>query len=776
MGCGCAKQQDVSLPLHYNPDGVSSDEEEEEGSQEHINACDDAFAAGRFVNGYLIKPKPSMARIDIPCREIQEAEEDEELSQVELQFSPIQVPQVQDNPSVSRNPILSDDPYSMRMNSQINPTFGNSIPNISVTPVDNFLRAPSHMQSSQFNSSNDNLEVARRPSRAFTVLSGAGSSRNNNRNFTSPGSVIVSEHSTESSQSTSYYKQNEKFYLSTRSSGILSEADLIFYRQPSAFNVVIWSKNATDQIAPFKKAFYHEFSFQEDIARIKFKSFYTDSTSLTGAPALIDALVYKYTGPKDQKHITSIYTNYRFISTHILYNTYSDNYEEAKEFSESLSAILIDKYTPSSSYLERIFYIDRKMFLLIKRVFNKLDNTKCGFVTLKNLGEATAEIGCKVSELDMTQMLRTIDIDRDNRINFQEFISWWKKGRQGIMSFCNMIESWACRVSARIPGALKIISRMGMGKTTARAVKNFSLSIGKTFSVPKISFYLKINDAQSLGSILNPRANMLGFRSDEIWFAFSIKTHTEVTSSVLKTFKRSFKNYLLHCLNLSSKEELEDLMIINASKNPSNILIGLSLNTQSPQFQNLLTDLLIFDLFTCTDSIPLKGYVEIFIKSSLNKIKRASKSKFFIPILEALKANIEISHSVAILDKLLSYILQKFRDKLSVNLRTILPFILRTSKMHITFKSLEDMPRFYMSDIEDNPAIPSGSIIFEMLKNYISEYITNNSDLKEMLNICASNFESDIEVYARYKELGIHSAVYIKGVVDMIMELIGSDE
>lgn len=776
MGCGCAKAQEVSLPLHYDAKGISSDEEDDEEGKDQINTCDDKFVtASKFVNGYLVKTKANVSRIEIPLKR---EDSQDELDEIQVQFSPIQIPDVLDNSMKSRNPILDEqDPYSMRMNGQMNPTFGESLPSIFVTPAADIPRSMNMNSSNYSPFPNENLRISRRPSKSITIFSGVSSIRSNFQHFTTPGpsSIIISEHSTRSSQSNSYNRLPEKFNISTQASGVLSSTDLVLYNQPSAFNIVIWSKHSSDRLSAFKKTFYHEFCTQDEIIRVKFKSFYTNSVDLNDVPGMIDVMVYIYTTSKDKKSICNISTNYKHINTHIIYNTYSDSLSEAKDLACEISAICIDQDTPACNYLDTVLYQDRRMFLLLKRIFNKLDNTRSGYVTFKNLTEASVEIGCRVSELDITQMLRAIDTDRDNKINFQEFVSWWKKGRQGIFSFQTMIEKWAYRVSARIPGALKMISQIGVGKSTEKAVKSFSISVGKPFTVPKISFYFKINDSQSLGSVINPRANLLGFRNEEIWFAFSIKTQREISSSMLKSFKRFFKSYLISFFPTSSKEELSDFFTINAAKNPSYIILGISLNIDSPVFQQFLSDFSYLDILNLPGCIPLKVYIEIFIKSGLNKIKHQSKTKFFIPLLEAIKAHIEISHSVGVLDKLISFIFQNTENKSKTTLYSLIPFILRTARLNFSFKSVEDMPKFYMSDIEENQSIPTGSIIIDMLKTYLIEYMNENKDLKELMNICAMNFESDVEVYGKYKELAMHSAIYVKGAVDLLVDIIGNE-
>jgi len=80
--------------------------------------------------------------------------------------------------------------------------------------------------------------------------------------------------------------------------------------------------------------------------------------------------------------------------------------------------------------LNHIIKAEEEINNLLKSVFNNFDKSNDGFIDLNEMETICRELGVDVTHAEFQETLRSLDINHDNKIGFDEFVDWWKKGRQ----------------------------------------------------------------------------------------------------------------------------------------------------------------------------------------------------------------------------------------------------------------------------------------------------------------------------------------------------------
>jgi hypothetical protein len=107
-----------------------------------------------------------------------------------------------------------------------------------------------------------------------------------------------------------------------------------------------------------------------------------------------------------------------------------DGAEEDSDFENSWAAKGLIKSTPEK-VVEDLIKENNEMVKLIANVFKGFDKDHSGFIELKEIGALAKEMGVVMSPEEAAQIMKEMDINKDGRISMEEFVEWWKSGRQG---------------------------------------------------------------------------------------------------------------------------------------------------------------------------------------------------------------------------------------------------------------------------------------------------------------------------------------------------------
>lgn len=91
--------------------------------------------------------------------------------------------------------------------------------------------------------------------------------------------------------------------------------------------------------------------------------------------------------------------------------------------------------------------------VVMRKAFTAFDKDGSGFIDATELRLMSKEMGRELDPAEVDECMKDLDIDKDNRISFEEFAKWWLSGRQGL-------SPWMRRLLASKLTALKLIDQL----------------------------------------------------------------------------------------------------------------------------------------------------------------------------------------------------------------------------------------------------------------------------------------------------------------------------
>ena len=65
----------------------------------------------------------------------------------------------------------------------------------------------------------------------------------------------------------------------------------------------------------------------------------------------------------------------------------------------------------------------------MKKVFDSFDKDKSGFIDIDELKNVSKELGKPLDAAELDDCMKDLDLNKDNKISFDEFSVWWLSGR-----------------------------------------------------------------------------------------------------------------------------------------------------------------------------------------------------------------------------------------------------------------------------------------------------------------------------------------------------------
>lgn len=72
---------------------------------------------------------------------------------------------------------------------------------------------------------------------------------------------------------------------------------------------------------------------------------------------------------------------------------------------------------------------------VMTKVFQSFDKDSSGFIDIGELADVAKELGRPMDADELEECMKDLDINKDNKISFDEFSKWWLSGRQGLSPF-----------------------------------------------------------------------------------------------------------------------------------------------------------------------------------------------------------------------------------------------------------------------------------------------------------------------------------------------------
>lgn len=148
--------------------------------------------------------------------------------------------------------------------------------------------------------------------------------------------------------------------------------------------------------------------------------------------ASVDAIIISLNDSKEWGYIKEALFPFSLVHFKILLIPNSKKDAELTSIeSEAKANMTLDSENFSAEeILNHIIKAEEETNNLLKTVFSNFDKAGDGFIDLTEMETICRELGLDVTHAEFQDTLRSLDINHDNKIGFDEFVDWWKKGRQ----------------------------------------------------------------------------------------------------------------------------------------------------------------------------------------------------------------------------------------------------------------------------------------------------------------------------------------------------------
>lgn len=109
------------------------------------------------------------------------------------------------------------------------------------------------------------------------------------------------------------------------------------------------------------------------------------------------------------------------------------------------------------------------------KCFSSLDKDGNGFIDASELRTISKELGRELDSAEADECLKDIDINKDNKISYEEFAKWWLSGRQGLSPWMRTL--LGTKITAmKLMDTLSAPMKQVLGDVTEASIHDISTS------------------------------------------------------------------------------------------------------------------------------------------------------------------------------------------------------------------------------------------------------------------------------------------------------------
>lgn len=157
----------------------------------------------------------------------------------------------------------------------------------------------------------------------------------------------------------------------------------------------------------------------------------------------IDALLIFLDSETDLEEIKEeIETRYKFVNVRLLVSN-ETNESKVSSWTNVLKAELFKAETAANEgeqILRALDLLDQKEYQKIVEVIKRFDTDNSGVLEIREMPLLVKELGGNPDSEDLKQATLALDVNHDNILETDEFIQWWKIGRQNSKALSKIYE------------------------------------------------------------------------------------------------------------------------------------------------------------------------------------------------------------------------------------------------------------------------------------------------------------------------------------------------
>jgi EF-hand domain pair len=296
-------------------------------------------------------------------------------------------------------------------------------------------------------------------------------------------------------------------------------------------NVLVWTETIEDFHSHFPKTFVRYLAapnFPMTFNLVPYVS-YDFSSAI-----IIDCLVI-LTENQDVPDLNEIYSKFIKVCVHILVS--------------SLKTVSVPNFIiiPTLDELYNQLYVQQlNLEKILREIFYGMDENFDETISKLELGKAIIKLGAVITQKKLDDIMDLIDLNKDGKINFQEFSYWWKRGRQGGKSLESITSKWLDHIKKVLPGMSRFSEKKFINKT--KLYKKIIIDL-KNRTESKLKLKINLGKSAKREEILKKMEETMKLNINEFWVAVNFKAKSqELCLEYLNVFEDmavNLKNTLL---------------------------------------------------------------------------------------------------------------------------------------------------------------------------------------------------------------------------------------
>lgn len=386
-------------------------------------------------------------------------------------------------------------------------------------------------------------------------------------------------------------------------------AELSDFARLDQYNTIVWAPNP-DTLSEFFNVPTRKFNHRD--GPLNFIFYPVTTTEPKHVPKVVDCIIFMVENPsKDKSSIQALKKHFALVWN---FKILSNTNEDLSSLAESLGLTVAKSLQEA---VDSLHSQNKHFSSLIQEVFSKIDHDGNGCIDLNEMGHAASLLGIDFSQEEIENSMKEMDLNSDGKICFQEFMYWWKRGRQGATSIKNLLGSWAHQLSASIPGSIEVLTALGFKRSlVSRRTINRSLSyqIGPEVSAPAIQLGFKLGKAAKREQIVDIPNQLLEFRSKPTWFSLEFNLKNSLSEEVINSLEEMIEAQMNAYKDASfDGEELKNMWGKNIKLSEGVLYFGVWFNFDHEIFQGIFKEVSYIEDFMKT---PVDDSIEFKIKSN----------------------------------------------------------------------------------------------------------------------------------------------------------------
>lgn len=143
----------------------------------------------------------------------------------------------------------------------------------------------------------------------------------------------------------------------------------------------------------------------------------------------VEAMIIYLDKREEFNEIKSIIHRYGLVPIRLIVSDF-----DATDLAEEIDARWFQKPENPKDLIDYVNELDKEEFLKIKKEFDEADKDEGGYIDPEELKAIAIKMGFKEDDENFNKSVYALDLNQDGNISLNEFITWWKIGRQNVMA------------------------------------------------------------------------------------------------------------------------------------------------------------------------------------------------------------------------------------------------------------------------------------------------------------------------------------------------------